>query len=134
LRPDYEQVIFSITKLQRTSQRSTFSLDFSPVFVFDHFAGLALPAPHSGWSDCWLELQWVQTYSSTRSLCGIERSNTPAAQYASAGRPFREGPPLPEQRPSLAPVKTSLFQTKTQEPELRESTTKYNKTQIYQWE
>ena len=23
---------------------------FSPVFVFDHFAGLALPAPHSGWS------------------------------------------------------------------------------------
>jgi hypothetical protein len=52
LRPDCEQVIFSTTKLQPTSQRSTFSLDFSPVFVFDHFAGLApLPAPHSpGWS------------------------------------------------------------------------------------
>jgi hypothetical protein len=27
-----------------------------------------------------------------------------------------------------------MFQTKTQEPELRESTTKYNKMQIYQWE
>jgi hypothetical protein len=27
-----------------------FGLFFSPVFVFDHFAGLALPAPHSGWS------------------------------------------------------------------------------------
>jgi hypothetical protein len=25
-------------------------LAFLPVFVFDHFAGLALPAPHSGWS------------------------------------------------------------------------------------
>ena len=23
---------------------------FPPVFVFDHFAGLDLPAPHSGWS------------------------------------------------------------------------------------
>jgi len=33
------------------------------------------------WADCWLELQWVQTYSSTRSLCSIERSNTPADQY-----------------------------------------------------
>jgi hypothetical protein len=33
------------------------------------------------WADCWLELQWVQTYSSTRSLCSTERSNTPAAQY-----------------------------------------------------
>ncbi len=27
-----------------------FRFFFSPVFVFDHFAGLALPAPHSGWS------------------------------------------------------------------------------------
>jgi hypothetical protein len=26
-------------------------------------------------------LQWVQTYSSTRSLCSIERSNTPTDQY-----------------------------------------------------
>jgi hypothetical protein len=41
---------------------------------------------------------------------------------------------LPEQQPPLAPVKSPLFQTKTQEPELRESTTKYNKIQICQWE
>jgi hypothetical protein len=26
-------------------------------------------------------LQWVQTYSSTRSLCSIERSNTLTDQY-----------------------------------------------------
>ena len=50
LQPDCKQVIFSTTKLQPTAPRSTFSLNFVPVFVFDHFAGLALPAPHSGWS------------------------------------------------------------------------------------
>jgi hypothetical protein len=50
------------------------------------------------------------------------------------GHKFREGTPLPEQQPPLAPVKSSVFQTKTQEPELRESTTKYNKIQTYQWE
>jgi hypothetical protein len=34
-------------------------------------------------ADCWLELQWVQTYSSTRALCSIERSNalTDGHQY-----------------------------------------------------
>ena len=50
LRPDCEQAIFSTTNLQPTSRRSTASLFFPPVFVFDHFTGLALPAPHSGWS------------------------------------------------------------------------------------
>jgi hypothetical protein len=50
LRPDCEQAIFSTTNLKPTARRSTFSLFFPPVFVFDHFAGLVLPAPHSGWS------------------------------------------------------------------------------------
>jgi hypothetical protein len=40
LQPDCEQVIFSTTKLQPTAQRSNVSLDFVPVFVFDHFAFL----------------------------------------------------------------------------------------------
>jgi hypothetical protein len=44
------QAIFSTTNLQPTARRSTASLFFPPVSVFDHFAGLALPAPHSGWS------------------------------------------------------------------------------------
>jgi hypothetical protein len=34
--------------LQPTARRSTFWLDFWPLFVFGHFAGLARPAPHSG--------------------------------------------------------------------------------------
>jgi hypothetical protein len=34
----------------------------------------------------WAELQWVQkTYSSTRSLCGIERSNTLTDNYPQGG-------------------------------------------------
>jgi hypothetical protein len=48
LQPDCEQAIFSTTNLQPTARRPTFSLVFPPVFVFDLFGGLALPAPHSG--------------------------------------------------------------------------------------
>jgi hypothetical protein len=45
---DCEQAIFSTTNLQPTARRSTAWLFVLPVFVFGHFAGLALPAPHSG--------------------------------------------------------------------------------------
>jgi hypothetical protein len=52
----------------------------------------------------------------------------PISCSISAGRPFRAGTSLPEQRPSLAPVKTSRIQTKTQEPELR-AARKHDKVQ-----
>jgi hypothetical protein len=52
----------------------------------------------------------VQTYSSTRSLCSIGRSNTLTDQYLEDGNFAREGTRFPEQQqPSLAPVKSSAL-------------------------
>jgi hypothetical protein len=68
------------------------------------------------------------------SLRSTERSNTPAAQYPQGGHFVRARHYQNNSRRYIALVKSSVFQTKTQEPELRESTTKYNKTKIYQWE
>jgi hypothetical protein len=50
----------------------------------------------------------VQTYSSTRSLCSIERSNTPTDQYPKDGN-FERAHDCQNKQPSLAPVKSPVL-------------------------